>query len=131
MSKSIDWGLPLLMLGFALLGFVLATVVVKQDYAERMKRQQIESDINTAKAHMTTILQLNDCYINEAFYTLDDEIFDVKKSLENIAGSAETRDLAERAKKVITDYYARFDLSATCEDCVPRSPMPVFHCTAA
>ena len=82
MSKSIDWGFPLLMLACAVLGFVLATAVVKKDYASRLERQRIDSQVDKAKAHMTTILQLNDCYTNEAFYTLDREIFEIKKKLE-------------------------------------------------
>ena len=129
MSKSIDWGFPLLMLACAVLGFVLATAVVKKDYAARLERQRIDSQVDKAKAHMTTILQLNDCYTNEAFYTLDREIFEIKKKLETAANNTSNGDYASRALKTIHDYYLRFGMHAECEECVPRSPTPELSCT--
>ena len=98
MSKSIDWGIPLLMLACTVLGFVLATAVVKKDYASRLARQRIDSQVDKAKAHMTTILQFNDCYTNEAFYTLDREIFEIKKKLETAAKQPKQWRLCEAAR---------------------------------
>ena len=129
MSKNIDWGIPLLMLSCTVLGFVLATAVVKKDYVSRLEHQRIDFQVEKAKAHMTTILQLNDCHTNEAFYALDREIFEIKKKLETAGNSAANGDYASRALKTILDYYLRFGMHAECEDCVPRSPTPKLLCT--
>lgn len=129
MSKNIDWGLPLLMLGCAVLGFVLATAVVKKEYALRMAQQRIDYQLGKAKAHMTTVLQLNECHINEAFYSLDREIFEIKKNLDSARLSTTGSDYATPAINTILDYYSRFNMLNKCEDCVPRSPMPEILCT--
>ena len=129
MSKRVDWGLPLLMLGSVVLGFVLATAVVKKEYAVRMEHQRIDYQLGKAKAHMTTVLQLNECHINEAFYSLDREIFEIKKNLESARLSATENDYATPAINTIVDYYTRFNMLDDCEDCVPRSPMPQILCT--
>ncbi|MEM7466205.1 MAG: hypothetical protein AAF387_04905 [Pseudomonadota bacterium] len=121
--------LPAFMFGSAILGYLLATAVSAHQYAERLAQHEIAADLVKTKSHMTTILQLNDCFINEAFYTLDREIFTSKKRLETMAQSPALKADIEKAQKVLNDYYERFGLHSTCEDCVPRSPMPVFDCT--
>ena len=131
MPKSIDSGLPLLMLGCAVLGFVLATAVVKKEYALRMEQQRIDYQLEKAKAHMTTVLQLNECHINEAFYSLDREIFEIKKNLESARLSAPENDYATPAINTIVDYYSRFTMLNTCDECVPSSPLPKILCTRA
>ena len=130
MNKVFNYGIPALMLGSAVLGFVLATAVAKKDYALKHEQLRIDHQIEKAKAHMTTILQFNDCYINEAFYTLDREIFEIKKTLLPPQGGDAISAYAARARKTIDDYYLRFGLLKACEDCVPRSPTPNISCNS-
>lgn len=129
MSATKDWSM--LMLGFVLLGFLLATVTIKRDYEARLNEQRAKYELAIVKKHMTTILQLNDCFINEAFYTLDREIFESKKRFEQSALPESLRAPYKSARRYILDYYERFNMQSSCDDCVPRSPMPVFQCTAA
>lgn len=124
-------GIALLMLGFTVLGSVLATAVTKQIYEQRLDQQSVRYELAMVKKHMTTILQLNDCYINEAFYTLDRDIFEAKKFFERNDLPPALTSAYQTANATILDYYARFDMQSECEDCVPRSPMPSFKCTAA
>ncbi|MGR8948993.1 MAG: hypothetical protein ACU84Q_13180 [Gammaproteobacteria bacterium] len=128
MNKT-DWGLPLLMLGCGVLGYILATATGQQRLAEQLARQKIDAEITKAKSHMTTILQLNDCYINEAFYSLDREIFVAKQHIDEVAQTLNNDSNSTGSAEVIREYYARFGLSSPCEDCVPRSPMPRIQCT--
>lgn len=131
MFATKDWSMPMLMLGFAVLGFVLATAISKRDYETRLHEQQAKYELSIVKKHMITMLQLNDCYINEAFYTLDREIFETKKRFQQENLPESLRLAYHSANKYILDYYERFNMRSTCEDCVPRSPMPTFSCTAA
>ena len=127
MSKS-DWGIPLLMLGCGVLGYVLATAHAQQRLSNRLNQSVIEAEITKAKSHMTTILQLNDCHINEAFYALDRQIFEAKKHILSLSQSATNGSIDLNSIGVIEDYYERFGMSATCDDCVPRSPLPILRC---
>ena len=126
-----DWAMPMLMLGFVVLGFVLATANTRRDYERQLHEQQAKYELEMVKRHMTTMLQLNDCYLNEAFYTLDREIFETKKRFEGKNLPSSRRDAYQQANKYILDYYERFGMHSTCDDCVPRSPMPTFKCIAA
>jgi len=126
-----DWSIPTLMLGFAVLGFILSTAYTKRHYEKQLHEQQAAYELTMVKRHMTTMLQLNDCYINEAFYTLDREIFETKKRFERKEVPRSLGKPYARANKFILDYYERFDMHSTCDECVPRSPMPTFKCTAA
>ena len=127
MTKS-DWGIPLLMLGCGVLGYVLATAQAQQRLSTRLNQSIIEAEITKAKSHMTTILQLNDCHINEAFYALDRQIFEAKKHIQSLSQSATKGANDVNSIGVIEDYYERFGMFAACDDCVPRSPLPILRC---
>ena len=131
MRWKIDWGLPLLMFGCGVLGYVLATAQAQQRLSERLDQQTIAAEITKAKSHMTTILQLKDCHVNEAFYALDRQIFEAKKHIETLLQAS--TDAAQRKKNigVIEEYYQRFGMSSACDDCVPRSPLPILRCASS
>ena len=131
MSSLREWGFVPLMFGAAVLGAVIATAVMRQHEQVELHKQRAHYELDAAKKHMTTIIQLQDCYLNEAFYSLDREIFLTKQQFERTDIPQSLQEEYRTALKWITSYYRRFGLTAECDDCVPRSAVPQFGCQPA